>query len=75
MTNKRLAEGATDEDMRALGAQGAIAEEAEEWAERRALMEIVARCPVCARDYVSVPKDGGTCLWCRATLVAVKGPE
>lgn len=37
--------------------------------------EVVARCPVCDREYISVPVDGGTCLWCRVKLKPVKSAE
>ena len=30
----------------------------------------VAFCPVCHRDYVWVPADGGECLWCGVKLVS-----
>ncbi len=32
------------------------------------VLPIVARCPICKRDYVSVPSNGGTCLWCKVKL-------
>jgi hypothetical protein len=40
-----------------------------------ASLPIVAECPVCRRDYVWVPKDGGSCVWCRCKLVAKKEPK
>jgi hypothetical protein len=33
---------------------------------------VVAICPVCKREYVWVPPDAGTCLWCHVQLRAVE---
>lgn len=37
-------------------------------------LPIIARCPICKRGYVSVPSDGGSCLWCRGRLEPVVVP-
>jgi hypothetical protein len=36
------------------------------------LTTVVSICLLCKREYVWVPPDGGTCLWCQVPLKAVE---